>query len=164
MARWTSEELNSLQGKGKKKKKKAPGPGANQATSDILNYLPVAGFYAWRNNTTGIFDLKIAAAKIRREMPELSPGQVNRLTLILSGSYRKHNGILGVSDIIGLERRTGAFLGIEVKVGSDRPSTEQEQFIKTVLSSNGYGLFAGSANDARVQLDHLRKLRGEKKK
>lgn len=97
-------------------------PTANQATRQILDYLNSAGFIAWRNNNNAVWDEK---------------KQV----------FRAGNTMKGVADIIGIEKKTGRFLAVEVKAGKDRPSPEQTRFIADIEKAGGLACFAGCAGD-----------------
>ena len=89
-----------------------------------LNYLP--GCFAWKNNSTGIFDQA-------------------------RGCYRKSKNkyaINGVSDILGVYQ--GRFLAIEVKKpGAPDATDEQKNFIKRIGKSGGIAGVARSVDDAR---------------
>ncbi len=87
----------------------------NKLTQDALNFLlRLPNCFAWRANTTGVFDAKLG---IYRPSPKK-----------------------GVSDIIGLYR--GQFFGIEIKTGKDRLREEQKQFIDSVQRSGGVVILA----------------------
>lgn len=62
-------------------------------------------------------------------------------------------GFVGSSDIIGMIRPTGRFIGIECKVGKDRQRTEQKTFQRVSTANGGVYLIAhstdGTGDDAR---------------
>ena len=90
----------------------------NNLTNAILRLLNLSGWKAWRNNTVGIWDAN-------------------------KGIYRRNkNTLKGVSDIIGFNRKTGQFIGIEIKTGKDSISPEQILFLKEVNESGGIGMIA----------------------
>jgi hypothetical protein len=162
MARWTKEQFEQHQGKGKRNKSRKPaGKGANQITAETLDMLNGAGqCFAWRNNTTGIFDSNIAISQIKRRMPHLRQSDINTLMSIMASSYRKHHGIKGQGDILGIDRLSGRFLSFEVKAGSDRLRPDQEQFIRDVIRSKGYATTVRSASEAFDKLVGSRKKTG----
>lgn len=108
-------------------KKHSKPSGANQATRAILSYLNSDGFFAWRNNTTGIYD------------PEKK-------------IFRKNAGLNGVADILGIEKATGRLIAVEVKVGKDVLSPDQKYFLESIRKSGGIAIVAGSAGDVVDQL------------
>lgn len=101
---------------------------ANQATRQILNYLNLAGFYAWRNNNNAVWDEK---------------KQIFR-----KGSVEK-----GIPDILGFEKATGKMIAVEVKAGKDKPSPEQLRFIAALEKSGGLACFASCAGDVVEYLE-----------
>lgn len=103
---------------------------ANQATRQILNYLNLAGFFAWRNNNNAVWDEK---------------KQIFR-----KGSVEK-----GVADIMGYCKKTGKVIAIEVKVGKDKPSPEQIRFIQSIQKAGGYACFASCAGDVVEYLESI---------
>ena len=95
---------------------------SSDLTKSIINFLNYSGHLVWRNNTTGIYDLK-------------------------TKRFRKHHGIKGVPDIIGIHRDTGKFIGIEVKVGKDRLSADQKTFIESSTSKGAIVIVAKCLDD-----------------
>ena len=85
---------------------------ANELTKAVISYLNSTGFFVWRNNTTGVYDVK---------------KQV----------FRKNHGLNGVSDIIGIQKKTGRFIAVEIKAGKDKLSPQQEYFLNRVKKSGG---------------------------
>lgn len=80
----------------------------NNLTAQIVTFLNDMGHFAWRENTIGVYDQK-------------------------TGRYRKNNSINGVSDVICVLMHTGRSLFVEVKVGKDSVSTDQEIFRDEVV-------------------------------
>jgi len=76
-----------------------------------LGLLAMHGVFAWRANTTGIFD----------------PGRK---------VFRSFQGMRGVSDILGL-LDGGRFLAVEAKVPPNKPSIDQEYFLGLVRAKGG---------------------------
>jgi hypothetical protein len=84
----------------------------NDLTNKCINYLTLLGYKVWRNNNGAVYD------------------PTNRC-------FRKNkNKLLGVPDIIGFHKKTGKFIGIEIKVGKDKLSLEQILFRDEALESN----------------------------
>lgn len=97
-------------------------PTANDTTGRIVDFLNAQGFVVWRQNNTGIYD----ATK---------------------GVYRKNpNAKKGIADIIGFDR-IGQFVAIEVKIGGDRLSNEQADFLTAVNMAGGMAMVARSWED-----------------
>lgn len=110
------------------KKNKSLSMTANQATRQILDYLNMSGFYAWRNNNNAVYDQKKQAFR--------------------SGSVEK-----GVADIMGYSKTDGRIIAIEVKVGKDKPSPEQRRFIDGIVKAGGFACFASTAGDVVEYLE-----------
>ena len=81
----------------------------NQLTNQILHFLYEHGAYAWRQNTGGVYDQKRG---IYRTAPKK-----------------------GISDILCCYR--GQLIAIEIKIGSDRLSPEQEGFLENISAVGG---------------------------
>lgn len=92
----------------------------NTLTAQVLDYLlRLPNCFAWRNNTTGLFDVKRG---VFRPAPKR-----------------------GVSDIVGVYR--GQFFGIEIKTGKDKLRDEQLSFIASIEAANGFVLVVGSFDE-----------------
>ena len=87
---------------------------ANELTQKIIKHIFENGGFAYRSSTTGIFD----------------PTR---------GIYRT-SAKKGISDVIGVIR--GRFIAVEVKIGKDRLSPEQEGFILSVNHAGGIAFVA----------------------
>jgi hypothetical protein len=117
---WTVDEFKlKMQ---KKHAKKMPSSNTNKLTKAILNWLNASGFKAWRNNTTGIWDAK-------------------------KHVWRKHHGELGVSDILGMQKKTARFIAVEVKFGKDKLSPDQIRFLNDIKRGGGIAIEAKSFDD-----------------
>jgi len=114
----------------KKHAKKSPAGSTNALTKNIINWLNMNGFVCWRNNTMGVWD---ARKKI----------------------YRKHHGRKGVADILGVEKKTGRFIGVEVKFGKDKLSKEQELFLSDINRAQGIGIAAFSFADFLDKIEQI---------
>lgn len=99
-----------------------------ELTQDAVKVFRLAGFFCWRENPAGIWDAKADA-------------------------YRRNPGSLtGKADIIGFHRVTGRFLAVEIKVGKDRLSKEQEAFLPTVRDAGGLAMVVRQGNDLKEYL------------
>jgi hypothetical protein len=117
----TSEEFKRMI----QRKHSRPGMRANQLTKAVLQVLNHSGYKAWRNNTVGVFDVNYAVDRVTKEKPATKA----QLRKILNGCRRKSQTIPGQPDIIGYQKRTGKFIGVEIKAGKDKLSTHQIRFM-----------------------------------
>ena len=63
-------------------------------------------------------------------------------------TYGKLQGqVRGTSDIIGMQKGTGRFIGIEIKIGSDSLSPEQHGFLNDISEGGGIAMIAKSFDD-----------------
>ncbi len=108
---------------------------ANQITANVIRVANMQGCTVWRNNTMGVFDGKVALAKIWNLVQS---GKVTTAELkkAIASSYRKSHERLGVGDIIGYTP-TARFIMGEVKGKGDVLSLEQEQNLKEVGQRGG---------------------------
>lgn len=98
-------------------------PDANRATDAIVCFLNYNGWKVWRQNNTGVYDQS-------------------------KGVWRKpNNGLKGIPDIIGFRKSDATFIGVEIKVGQDRLSPEQIQFLNELKQANGISMVAHSFDD-----------------
>lgn len=97
---------------------------ANSLTEAIIKYLCLNGWKAWRQNNAGVYDQKI---KRYRKPPKTA--------------------IKGVPDVIGFNKKSGVFIGVEVKIGKDKLSVEQRYFLEELNVSGGIGIVAKSIDD-----------------
>jgi len=102
----------------------------NNLTKSIVNYLNMSHHFAWRNNNAPTFDRK-------------------------RNVYRSNNTLKGISDILGIHRDSGKMIAIEVKVGRDKLSKEQTEFLNRVSKMGGIVLVAKSIDDV-INCDQLR--------
>lgn len=100
-------------------------PTEAQIQKAILDYLKLAGHFAVRINTQGV--------------PMWNEG--GRLK-----GFRK-SPMVGVSDILGVQKNTGRFFAIEVKKKGGVVSPEQTTFIQEVQKRGGIGMVAYSLDD-----------------
>ena len=111
--------------------RKALQPKEGDIQKGILELLFWKGIFAWRNNTTGVYD------PTRK-------------------SFRKSNNLLGVSDILGI-LPDGRFLAIEVKSKVGRVSLEQTTFLENINRNGGLAFVARSISDVEKLLADLPK-------
>ena len=109
-----------------------PSP-ANELTNKIINELYLSGTFAWRAESAGVFDKQKG---IYRTAPKK-----------------------GVADILACYR--GMLIAIEIKIGKDRLSPEQDGFIKNIQHVGGYSFVARTFDEFRgwwfktkVLIDH----------
>jgi hypothetical protein len=95
-------------------------------TRQCLDYLTLRGVFAFRVNTTGVWD------PVRKV-------------------YRTFQGLKGVSDILGLlpldSPFPGRMLAVEVKAGRDVLSEDQRYFLDTVNDNGGLAFAVRSLDD-----------------
>ena len=82
---------------------------ANELTNNIIDFIYRQGGYAWKSTSTGVFDQRRG---------------------IFRTAAKK-----GVADILAC--RNGRFIAIEIKIGKDRLSPEQEGFLKNIEYAGG---------------------------
>lgn len=56
-------------------------------------------------------------------------------------------GAAGWPDLIGVEKGTGRFFGIEVKAGKNKPTPAQEEILLKIRSEKGLSVLAYSVDD-----------------
>ena len=99
---------------------------ANGMTKHIIFRLQSVGFNVWNQYNGGVYDPK-------------------------KGIYRKNPLFKkGIPDVIGFHRKTGIFIGIEVKVGKDKESLHQTMMLKEIIDSGAFGFVARDYD----QFDH----------
>ena len=100
---------------------------ANQLATYAVKVFTRAGYVCWRQNNVAVCD---------------------------KGQFRRFVGLRGVSDVIGFHATKGRFLAVEIKVGRDRLSPEQEQFLNAVTRAGGVGVVVRHADDLKEYLNH----------
>lgn len=95
----------------------------NSLTHAIIRYLNYNGFKAWRNGNHAVFSRKRNAF------------------------MKNPTTMLGVSDIIGIQKHTGRFIAIEIKIGKDSLSEAQKLFISDVIAFGGIAFVAKNFED-----------------
>lgn len=96
----------------------------------IIGYLNLQGHFVWVNNSG-----------------------LTRSTYIDKFGRQKERawraGVKGGSDILGIEKKTGRFLAIEVKVGKNKTTPQQDLFLKEIESRGGVAIIAYSIQDVQ---------------
>ncbi len=88
----------------------------------VITYLNFKGHFAWRNNTGATRAGKFNERFIRFGLP-------------------------GSADIFGVDKATGRFIAIECKVGRNKPTALQEDFLEQVRKRNGIAVVAYNLTD-----------------
>jgi hypothetical protein len=129
----TSKEFQAQYGRGQptqaapaKGKPKGPSP-ANALTQAVVQLLALHGYHAWRQNNAAVYD---------------PTRQVFR-----AGSSTK-----GIADVLGYCCRTGRFAAVEVKVGKDKLSPEQTEFLAGVGAAGGFACEGRSLDQVQQEL------------
>lgn len=98
----------------------------------VITFLNNSGWKTWRNNTYGLFDQK-------------------------SGRYRKlAYQQKGVADIIGFHKQTGTMIAVEVKIGSDKISVDQHEFLTSLKKAKGYVFIARTLDQFLASYDRVK--------
>jgi len=90
----------------------------------VLKKLETAGIFCWRQNNNAVWD------------KSLNSGY---------GGYRAFAGMKGVPDIICII--DGQFVGVEIKVGKDKLSTDQVLFKRRTIRNSGQYLVVKQIED-----------------
>ena len=87
---------------------------ATQLTNQIIDHIYRAGGYAWRASSVGVFDTK---------------------KMYFRASAKK-----GVADVLSVYK--GILIAVEIKIGKDRLSDEQEGFMANIRNAGGRAFVA----------------------
>ena len=98
---------------------------ANELTNQIIDHIYRAGGYAWRSTSVGVFDTK---------------------RMHFRASAKK-----GVSDVLACFR--GELIAIEIKIGKDRLSDEQEGFMRNIQAAGGSAVIARTFEQFKEEWD-----------
>ena len=101
---------------------------------EIIQYLNLRGYFVWNNRNTGLYDVR----------------QNKWIPAVLKG----------IPDIIGMQKTTGIFVGIEVKRpdykkdGSlvNQPTAFQSEFINNINRCSGIGIVVSSLDECIAKL------------
>jgi Holliday junction resolvase len=102
---------------------------ANELTSQIITYLNSTGFEVWRQNVVGIARGRKVATK------------------------------KGLPDIVGFQLKTGIAVYIEIKVGKDKLSNEQREFLIKALANGCFAIIVFDSFDNFISQLELLKIR-----
>ena len=101
----------------------------------VITLMNNNGFVVWRHSNTGTFNPAIAEELILRLYESLRDGTLSKAhfkTAIKNAfklSWGRTPGIFpGIFDIVGFNCRTGKFVAIEIKLGTDEMSGHQRDF------------------------------------
>ena len=89
---------------------------ATKLTNQIIDFIYRQGGYAWRASSAGIYDQRKQAYRTAAKK--------------------------GVSDILACLPPAGRLVAVEVKIGKDRLSPEQEGFIQNIRHAGGAAFVA----------------------
>lgn len=95
---------------------------ANSLTLKVINHIYQEGGYAWRATSVGVFDTKQARFR---------------------ASAKK-----GVADVLACFK--GHLIAVEIKIGKDRLSGEQEGFLKNIQHAGGIAIVAKNFDDFKI--------------
>lgn len=87
--------------------------------NQVLAYLKLKGHYVWRQNTGGMYDQHKRFVKF---------------------------GFKGISDIIGIAS-DGRMIAVECKVGKNKPTRFQEDFLEEIKIRGGYAILCYKLED-----------------
>ena len=87
---------------------------ANDLTNQVINHIYLAGGFSYRSSSVGVFDTK---------------------RMHFRAAAKK-----GVADVIGCFK--GRFIAVEIKIGTDRLSDEQDGFLKNIQHAGGVAIVA----------------------
>lgn len=110
----------------------------------IVKFLGVSGWKAWRQNNAGRFDTVYCL----KELIKLTVFNKETIGEVFRRSWRKvPNSIKGVGDIIGFHRKTGRWITVEVKIGTDTLSEHQVYWLTELHNAGGLVIVASSFSD-----------------
>lgn len=98
--------------------------------NQILHYLHMTGVFAWKNQSTGIYDPS------KKTFRRRSKFQIN-----------------GVSDILCCYK--GYFVAIEVKAEKGRLTESQVEFISKINANGGFAFTARSVEDVKLAFKRI---------
>lgn len=99
----------------------------------IKNYLLAKGHFVWVNNS----------------------GFVKRFYTNKQGVENSHvlrMGTKGGADLIGIEKGTGRFIAVECKVGYNKPTPDQQEFLHEIERRGGHAIVAYTLDDVQRYL------------
>jgi VRR-NUC domain len=130
-----------------------------QMISKILQYVRTKGIMCWRQNNVGSFRADDCITSfVEYIVKGRYDGKSQRQLLedvqrIVRFSYTKLAGTAkGVSDILAVSPN-GKWIAIEVKIGSDRLSPEQEVWLQEIKRKGGYAFVVRNFEFFKTQFD-----------
>lgn len=130
----------------------------------VVTHLNQNGFFVWHQPNNGRFDADHAVGLLTELVLTLrncktSQAQVKQaVEAVIAKSWRRvPHARKGVADIIGVHVATGKFVALEVKIGSDRLSDDQRDFLQAIRESGG----RATVIESYTQFLSLFKPRGE---
>lgn len=116
----------------------------NYVIARVVNLLNAHGYMAWRQENNGRLDEASAVEKLTELLFALAHVKYDKAKIkpliegILRKCYRKvPNSKKGVTDVIGIDLRTGKWICVEIKLGLDRLTPDQEEFMGIVRNAGG---------------------------
>lgn len=115
----------------------------------VVGFLNGNGYIVWRQQTTGHFNrvqaitsmetLVFSLAKVLAADAKFDKARVKKLVSDgLDKCWRKvPDSIRGISDIVGWNARTGRWVAVEIKIGSDQLSAEQKDWMQKCRAAGG---------------------------
>jgi hypothetical protein len=131
-----------------------------QMISKILQYVRAKGMMCWRQNNVGSFRADDCIASFlkyirNRQYTGKTEKQLQEdIQRIVRFSYTKLAGTAkGVSDILAVSPQ-GKWIAIEVKIGSDKLSPEQDVWLQEIKQKGGYAFVVRNFEFFKTQFDH----------
>ena len=110
----------------------------------VVTFLNNRGYIVWRHSNTGTFHPGEAKAALLKLYAALRSGQLTAehyakaIDTIFAMSWKKTPGVFpGIFDIVGFNMETGKLVIIEIKLGPDKLSPEQAEFMGKVKAAGG---------------------------
>ncbi len=136
----------------------------NNETAAIVSYLTLQGHQVTRTNNHATFDITRAAGAVMtmcrqvlgtRRLPNIASCIIQLRKCYNKGTAQKGR----VLDITGFAKGTGRYIGIEVKIGKDKPSPQQLETVQLINKNNGIGLVAKSFDNFKEQWEALQPVK-----
>jgi hypothetical protein len=115
----------------------------------VIRYLETRNIMCWRQHNNGRFNRNRAANSLLKELPSLAKmtqgNAFSRIDQLLKFGFSKEkNTRKGVADIVAIVsknvsgEKVGIHVEIEIKIGSDKISPDQEKHAFAVTHCGGY--------------------------
>lgn len=117
--------------------------------SQVVDFLNANGYTAWRQQNTGHFNREIAVTALMKVvdgcMSAARAGVAVRADRIrkaldeaLGKSFQRvPDSVRGVADVIGWHNQTGRWIAVEVKIGADQLSEDQDKWLRGLKKAGG---------------------------